>query len=168
MKKTAFLIIVLALASHLSFAQYIDVPNQTKTQLKSSNNMILGFINPNNFSIQNSFGMSYVSFGSGSASIASYTATLSYKIRDNMHLSADVSMQYSPFASLNSASTSMNKDFQNSLSGVNLSRVSFDYQPFKNMYISFNYYNLKNNLNSLYGNGYNGYYNNPFNRYSGF
>jgi hypothetical protein len=162
MRKTALLIIVFALASNLSFAQYVEVPNSTKTQLKSGNGLILGFINPKNFSIQNSFNMSFMSGGNASASVTSYTATLNYKIRDNMHLSADVTMQYSPFASINGASTSANKDFQNSFNGINLSRVSFDYQPFKNTYISFSYVNNKNNNywlsgNSLFNNRYYGF-----------
>ena len=158
MKKTAFLIVILALASNLSFAQFIEVPNKTKTQLKEQNSLILGFINPKNFSISHSFNMSYGSYGNTQVSMASYTATLSYLVRDNMKLSADVSMQYSPYASIGSNAAS-NRAFQNSLSGINLSRVSLDYKPFKDMSISINYYNMKNSNNWMFNNGfYNGYY----------
>jgi hypothetical protein len=78
-----------------------------------------------------------------------------------MKLSADVTMQYSPFASISGLSASGNREFQNSFTGINLSRVSLDYKPFKDMSISINYFNNKNNNNYwLYGNSLfnNGYY----------
>ena len=157
------LALAFAFTSNISFAQYIEVPNQT-TQLKNSNGLILGFINPKNFSIQHSFNMSYGSFGNEQVSLASYTATMTYIIRDNMKLSADVTMQYSPFASISGLSASGNRDFQNSFNGINLSRVSFDYKPVKNMFISINYFNNKNNNynywlynNSLFNNRYFGF-----------
>jgi hypothetical protein len=163
MRKTAILVLILALASNLSFAQFKEVPNKTRTQLKSSSSgLIFGFINPKNFSIEHSFNMSYASLGNNTqVSLASYTATLSYRIRDNMKISADVSMSYSPFASIGSSNATVNRDFQNSFNGLNLSRVSFDYKPSKNVYISLNYYNSKNSNMWMYDN-------NLYNRYYGF
>ena len=163
MRKTAILVLILALASNLSFAQFKEVPNKTRTQLKNtSSGLIFGFINPKNFSIEHSFNMSYASLGNNTqVSLASYTATLSYRIRDNMKISADVSMSYSPFASIGSSNATVNRDFQNSFNGLNLSRVSFDYKPSKNVYISLNYYNSKNSNMWMYDN-------NLYNRYYGF
>jgi hypothetical protein len=160
MKKIALIALTIALVSNFSFSQFKDIPAETKTKLKSgsSSGLILGFINPKNFSINHSFNMSMQSGGNTSVSLASYTATLSYKVLQNMNVSADVTMQYSPYASIGSGNPALNKDFQNSLNGINLSRVSLDYQPFKNMFISINYVNLKNNP-GLY---YNDYYNNRF------
>ncbi|MEO8514945.1 MAG: hypothetical protein ABI543_15410 [Ignavibacteria bacterium] len=158
MKKLSLIALILALVTGLSFSQFKEIPNKTKTQLKSgSNGLILGFINPKNFSITHSFDMSVQTGGNSSVSLASYTATMNYKILKNMNLSADVTMQYSPYASIGSNNPAINKDFQNSLNGINLSRVSLDYQPTKNMYISISYVNHKN---SLYG--YDNYYDNPF------
>lgn len=158
MKKLSLIAVILALVTGLSFSQFKEIPNKTKTQLKSgSNGLILGFINPKNFSITHSFDMSVQTGGNSSVSLASYTATMNYKILKNMNLSADVTMQYSPYASIGSNNPAINKDFQNSLNGINLSRVSLDYQPTKNMYISISYVNHKN---SLYG--YDNYYDNPF------
>ena len=160
MKKIAFLIVILALASNLSFAQFKEIPNKTRTQLKGQSSLILGFINPKNFSVTQSVNMSYGSFGGSQVSLASYTATLSYLVRDNMKLSADVTMQYSPYASIGS-NAAANKEFQNSFNGINLSRLSFDYKPFKDMTISFNYINMKNSNMWLYENSL-------YNRYNGF
>jgi hypothetical protein len=88
--------------------------------------------------------MSYQTSGNANVSLASYTATLSYKILDNLKISADVTAQYSPFASIGTNSV-LNTEFQNSFNGINLSRVSLDYRPFKNMYIHLDYVNNKNN-----------------------
>lgn len=159
MKKLALLVSIIALLTNISFSQFKDIPVETKTKLKSgsSGGLILGFINPKNFSISHSVNMSVISGGNTSVSLASYTATLSYQVLKNMHLSADVTMQYSPYASIGSNNPAINKDFQNSFNGINLSRVSLDYQPAKNMYISISYINLKNS-SYLYDN----YYNNRF------
>ena len=159
MKKLALLALTIALLTNFSFSQFKDIPVETKTKIKrgSSSGLILGFINPKNFSLSHSFNMSVMTGGSSSVSLASYTATLSYKVLKNMNLSADVTLQYSPYASIGSNNPAINKDYQNSLNGINLSRVSLDYQPFKNMYISINYVNLKNSP-YLYDN----YYNNRF------
>ncbi len=159
MKKISLIAVIIALVTGISFSQFKEIPNKTKTQLKSgSSGLILGFINPKNFSLTHSFNMSVQTGGNSSVSLTSYTATMNYKILKNMNLSADVTMQYSPYASIGSNNPAINKDFQSSLNGINLSRVSFDYQPTKNMFINISYINQKNNL---YGYG-NNYYNNPF------
>lgn len=158
MKKLALTAVILALVTGISFSQFKEIPGKTKTKLKSGNGMILGFINPKNFSISHSFGMSVMTGGNTSVSLASYTATMNYKILKNMNLSADVTMQYSPYASIGSNNPAINKDFQNSLNGINLSRVSLDYQPTKDMIISINYFNQKGNYYG-YDNYHNGYYN---------
>jgi hypothetical protein len=160
MKKLSLIAVILALVTGLSFSQFKEIPNKTRTQLKSgSSGLILGFINPKNFSISHSFNMNVMTGGNTSVSLASYTATMNYKILKNMNLSADVTMQYSPYASIGSNNPAINKDFQNSLNGINLSRVSLDYQPTKNMYISINYINQKN-YNPYWSD--NNYYNNPY------
>jgi hypothetical protein len=142
--KNILLILPVIIITTVSNAQFKDIPYETKTKLKS-NNLILGFINPKNFSINHTFSMSYGTYGDASVSLASYTATLSYQILKNLNISADVTMQYSPFAKIGSQSNAFNKEFQNSFNGINLSRVSLNYRPFKNMFISIDYYNIKNN-----------------------
>jgi len=143
--------------SNTVYSQFKEIPKETQTKLKSGG-LILGFINPKNFSLQHSVNLSYVTFGNSSVSLASYTATMSYKILKNLKLSADVTMQYSPFASLGSNNSVLNKDFQNSFNGLNLSRVSLEYKPAENMFINIDYINNSNN-NYLYDNYYNRYWN---------
>ncbi|MGH2574495.1 MAG: hypothetical protein ACRDFC_02220 [Ignavibacteria bacterium] len=144
MKKIFLILIISIVLIQLSYSQYKDIPAETRTKLKNGN-MFLGFLNLKNLSLTHSFNISYVTFGGNSVSLTSYTGTISYKFLDNISLSADLTMQYSPFASLGSASSSINRDFQNSLSGIYLSRVSLDYKPAKNVYINLQYRNLKYN-----------------------
>lgn len=144
MKKILLILPVIMIMTTFSEAQFKDIPYETKTKLKT-NNLIFGFINPKNFSISHTINMTYATMGDASVSLASYTATLSYQILKNLNISADVTMQYSPFATLGSSNSVLNKDFQNSFNGINLSRVSLNYHPFKNMFISIDYINNKNN-----------------------
>lgn len=161
MKKISLVLIALIISTTVSFAQFKDIPAETKTKLKS-NNLIFGFINPKNFSMEHTVNVSFQSYGNSSVSLTSYTNTMSYKILDNMRVSADITMQYSPFASISGASPLVNKDFQNSFNGINLSRVSLEYKPLKNLYINVNYVNMKNNY-------WMDNYNNPWGYYgSGF
>jgi hypothetical protein len=142
------------------YAQYKEIPKETQIKLKSGNGLILGFINPKNFSINHSVNLQYVNMGSASFSLASYTATLNYDVMKNLRVSADVTMQYSPYANLGIGNSALNKDFQNSLNGINLSRVSLEYQPVKNMFINIDYVN-NNNLylyDNYYYNRFWGYY----------
>lgn len=162
MRKISIILIILALTGSLSFTQYKDIPYDTKVKLQN-NNLILGFINPKNFSLTHSFNLSYQTFGSGSYSIASYTGTLSYKVLKNLNVSADITMQYSPFASISGNTPGMNNDLQKSLSGVYLSRLSLNYQPAKNMFINIEYINNKNY--NWFNNYYNDYY---FSRFGGY
>ena len=146
MKRTYLILTLLFIMGSGQFlsAQFKEVPYETRTKLKS-NKLIFGFINPKNFSLTHHLSASYQTFGGNSVSLTSYTGTLSYRILDNLKLSADVTMQYSPFASV-SSNSAFNREFQNSLAGVYLSRVSLDYKPFRDIYIHFDYVNRNSGL----------------------
>jgi hypothetical protein len=153
MRKISFIILLLAIIANISYSQYKEVPYETKMKLKNNNGLILGFINPANFSLTHSFNVSYINQGNTSVSLTSYTGTLTYKVLKNLSVSADVTMQYSPYASFGS-NPALNKEFQSSFNGISLSRVTLDYRPFKDMFIHFDYVNNKNG----YYNPYNSFY----------
>jgi hypothetical protein len=134
------------------YAQFKEIPKETKLKLKSGNGLILGFINPKNFSINHSVNMQFVSSGNSSLSLASYTATLNYQFLKNLNVSADVTMQYSPYASLGLNNSVLDKDYQKSFNGINLSRVSLQYRPAENMFINIDY--IDNSNLYLYDNYY--------------
>lgn len=152
MKK--YLLVFAIIITSLANAQFKDPVFPTETPkdgiTDNSSNLILGFINPSNFSMHHSFGMSYSSFGGEGISLATYTNSMMYKFADNMNLQVDASFVTSPYSSFG-------KDFNKSIQGFYISRAAFNYKPWDDVSISVQYRNLPNS-----------YYYNPFNRYGGF
>lgn len=161
MRKITFIWIILAVFVNVSLSQFIGIPDDTKKEIQN-NHLILGFLNPKNLSFHSTINMSYNTYGGVSYSLASYTGTLAYKLRDNMNVSADITMQYAPFANLGTNDLAANKNFQNYLSGINLSRLSFNWAPAKNFFINFSY------INNKFGNYFNGFDNYYYSRFFGY
>ncbi len=151
MKKYLFALIVLISIS--INAQFKDPAFETEKPkdgiMNNSSNSLFGFINPDNFSMHHSFGLSYSTFGGQGMSLATYTNSMMYKFSDKMNVQLDASFVTSPYSSLG-------KDFQNSIQGVYISRAAFSYRPWDDVSISIQYRNIPN------------YYYDPFNRYNGF
>ncbi|MFZ2323149.1 MAG: hypothetical protein WAV89_05560 [Ignavibacteriaceae bacterium] len=164
-----YILIALFLVSVSVNAQFKD---QGLTQESPSDGIInkssgsfLGFINPENFSMHHSFGLSYSTFAGQGVSLATYTNSMMYKFSDNMNVQLDASFITSPYSSLG-------KDFQNSLQGIYISKAAFNYKPWDDVSISVQYRSYPNYLyspynrygnfgNSFYG-GFTGYENDPF------
>ncbi|HEX2786327.1 MAG TPA: hypothetical protein VHP32_00340 [Ignavibacteria bacterium] len=125
---------------------------------KNTNNLILGIFNPNNFSMKHSLNFSMVSSKYGNISIASYTNSLNYKINDKLNVRADITMQYSPFASSQFGS-SYSQMLRDDLNGISLSRLDVDYKVADNAFIRVQF----RNMNSYQMDDY--YYNPFYNRY---
>lgn len=151
MKKYLFASIVLISIS--INAQFKDPVFETEKPkdgiMNNSSNSFLGFINPDNFIMHHSFGLSYSTFGGQGMSLANYTNSMMYKFSDKMNVQLDASFVTSPYSSLG-------KDFQNSIQGIYVSRAAFNYRPWDDVSISIQYRNIPN------------YYYDPFNRYNGF
>lgn len=160
-RKIVFTLIMSFLILNLSYGQYKRIEDKDKSELnRSTNNLILGIFNPNNFSMKHSFQVSMLSTKYGYVSITSYINTLNYKFADNISLSADVKLQYSPFVN-SSHGTDYANQLQKDLTGLTLSRLSFDYKISDAAYLKFEYRNLDG---SYY---YDDFYN-PFSRYDNF
>lgn len=159
MKKIFAVLAVIVLTSQLSFAQFKKYDDK-KPSYKGSN-LLLGFINPNNFTMKHSFNVSMMTTAYGNVSLTSYINSMNYRISNKLDISADVKFQYSPFASSNFGSTYATS-LQNNLSGISLSRASLNYKISDNAFINFEYRNVDesdyfgNNYNPFYS-GYNGY-----------
>ncbi|MBS1513985.1 MAG: hypothetical protein JSS63_03065 [Bacteroidetes bacterium] len=153
-----FLIVVLSLVIiNTGFSQFKPIETKKNPYASTTGNLILGFFNPKNFSMSHSFNVSMLSSSYGNISLTTYTNSMNYKFNDKLSVSADVSMQYSPFASSvhgASYSNQMQKDF----SGVFLSRASVDYKISDNSYLKFEYRNLQNDPYGYYNPFYNGIY----------
>lgn len=161
MKRLIAVLILIIITSNFSIAQYkgddSKNPNSLKPYNKSSNNLILGFINPNNFTMNHSFNVSMMSTSYGNVSLTSYINTMNYRISDRFNLSADVKMQYSPFASSN-LGPSYATSLQNNLNGIFLSRASLNYRL--SDYSSINVEYRRIDESDYYNNYYNPFYNN--------
>ena len=149
MKKLLFILILTA--SIISFAQFKDQVTQQPSVhdglIKNNTpSLVLGFLNPNNFSMHHSFNLSYSAFGNNGVALGVYTNSMIYKFADNLNIGADISLVNSPYSSFG-------KDFTNQINGLYLTRASLNYKPWENFTI-----NVQYNRNPL------GYYN----PYSGF
>ena len=157
MKKTIIIVILCVFAFSGAYPQYKNNDRPINT---STNNLILGIFNPKNFSMKQSFQVSMLSSRFGNISVTSYVNSLEYRFSDKLNVSADVKLQYSPYAS-----SSFGKDYssqlQNDLNGLTLSRLSLDYKISDNSSFRFEFRKLDG---TDYYNGYgNPYYNNFYN-----
>ncbi|MFA4924828.1 MAG: hypothetical protein WC557_11595 [Ignavibacteriaceae bacterium] len=148
MKK--ILLIILVSASLTGFAQFKD-KNIFKPSIQEgmiNNNapaLLLGFINPENFSMSHSYSMSYTTSGSNGLALGVYTNSMRYKFADNFNVQVDASLVHSPYSSFG-------KNYQNQLSGIYLSSAQLNYQPWKDFNISFQYRNIPGGMyNDFYG-----------------
>ncbi len=161
MKNVIAILIVMTALSGLSMAQYKGYDDKGPSSYNTSGNLLLGFINPKNFTMNHSFNVSMVNSGTGSVSLTSYVNSMNYSFSRKLNVSADVKVQYSPYAS-SSLGTGYSSALQKNLSGIFLSRASLNYQISDNAFINLEYRNLDgtdyyNNYWNPYNNGYNGF-----------
>lgn len=123
MKKILLLVL---LSSTIAFAQYRDDSSQ-KINIKESivnhspSNFFLGFLNPENFTMHHSIGMSYSSFGGQGVALGVYTNSMNFKFSDDLNLQVDASIVNTPY-------NSFGDDFTNQLNGIYLSRAALNYK----------------------------------------
>jgi len=134
--KKLVVIIALALCTGI-FAQFREQIDSQPTihdgLIKNTvPSLVLGFINPNNFSMKHSVNLSYSAFGNQGIALGVYTNTMMYKFTDKLNISADVSLVNSPY-------NSFGKDFANQLNGIYLSRAELNYQPWENFSVNVQY-----------------------------
>ena len=147
MKK--YILILLLLAASVSQAQYRDdanKPTNVRGGIVNNNSFgsFLGFINPDNFSMHHSFGLSYSAFGGiGGMAMGVYTNSMAYKFSDKLNLETDISVVNSPY-------NSFDKDFSKQINGVYLSRVQMTYKPTDNINIILQYRQLPGGFYSPY------------------
>jgi hypothetical protein len=138
MKKITALIIILILFSNTSYSQFKGYNDKGPSYNSSTGNLILGFINPKNFTMNHSFNVSMMNTSYGNVSLTSYINSMNYKISSKLDISADVRIQYSPFASSNLGPAYTNS-LQNNLNGISLSSASLNYKISDNAFINVQY-----------------------------
>ncbi len=131
--------------------------------LAKPSSSLFGFLSSDNFHMHQSYSMSYSTFGNQGLALGVYTNSMSYDFSKNLNVQLDASIVQSPYSTLGS-------DFQKRISGIYLSRAAVNYQPWKDVSISFQYSRLPYNYYSpysYYGGLGNGFYsglgsNDPF------
>lgn len=151
MKKALLFLILISTAL---FGQFKDQLNNGSSihdgLIKSETpSMILGFINPSNFSMHHSYSLSYSGFSGGGMALGVYTNSMAYKFTDNLNVQVDASIVNSPY-------NSFGKDFTNQINGIYLSRAQLNYRPTENMNINIQYRSYPAGV-SPYGYGGYGY-----------
>jgi hypothetical protein len=164
MKKVLFITMLVILAVSFSFAQFkseLDNKNVGMPQiLKSNDNTVLGFINPENFSMKHSYSMSYNSLAGMALGV--YTNTMSYKFNENLNIEADISLAHAGLGSYSKA-------LADQLTGLYLSRAEINYRPYDNFIIqlryerpTYPYYGYYNPFYGYYSRYGSRYYDDPF------
>jgi len=161
MKKLAILILVLFSVSGYAQFKGPGFPTESIKDgiVNNQSSPLFGFLNSENFQMKHSFSMSYSAFGNEGLALGVYTNSMLYRFADNLDVQADVSFVNSPYSTFS-------KEFQNSLSGIYLSRAAINYKPWNDVFITVQYRNLPNNYYYPYGGYYRGgfsnWYDNPF------
>jgi hypothetical protein len=138
-RKISLIFTIVFFVSGVSSAQVITGTEKNKDLNPGSGNLILGFFNPKNLTMNHSFQMStFLSPGGNNVTLTSYINSLNYKVSDRFNVSADVKMQYAPFAS-SQFGPKHASIVQENLSGMFLSRASIDYKLSENSHIRFEY-----------------------------
>ncbi len=143
--------------SVLTFGQFKGESNQlpdlrSKIVTNYNSSFLLGFLNMKNLNMNNSFTMSYSSFGGHGLALGVFVNTLSYKLNNKMDFQLQTSIVNTPYSSFGSR-------FAKDLNGIYIRRAQFNYRPTKNTFISVQF---SNDPTRYLNRGFYGSYYNPF------
>ncbi len=117
---------------------------------------ILGFINPDNFSMNHSFSLSYSAFGGNGLALGVYTNQLNYAFSNKLNLQIETSIVNSPYSTFGDK-------FSKQINGVYLSKAQLDYSPSKDLHFSIQFRHSPFGYYNPYG--YSSFYYDPFSHY---
>jgi hypothetical protein len=159
MKKLLCMVIIYIITQTLVFSQYkTDLEqkdNVYESLTKSSPSLILGFFNPENFTMKHSYSFVYSMFGSSGIGLGTYTNSMAYKFADNLNAKVDLSVTHSPFGSYN-------KNLTDKFTGIYLDRAEINYKPWENVHVQVQYRQLPSYLYYSPYSAYSSRYYNPF------
>ena len=140
---------------HQSSAQFKRTPdNEPKVSdsfiKPETDSDFLGFFNPDNFKMRQSYSMSYTAMGRQGLALGMYTNSMMYRFSNTVDAQVDVSLQHSPYSTFD-------QRLQNSLTGVFLNRAAIDYRPSDNMLLRVSYEKIPFGLYGMYGGMYGPY-----------
>jgi hypothetical protein len=138
MIKKYFLVLFL-FTSAISFAQFKgddSKPIDINSGILNDNPVgsLFSFINPENFSMNHSFGMSYSSFGNNGFALGVYTNIISYEFSEEVNFQINTSFVNSPYSTLG-------ENFTNSINGVYIDNARINYYPSDKFKVSLQFSN---------------------------
>lgn len=130
MKPLLFSVMIALIACGTVSAQFKtkmdQEPSVSQSLVRSDDGgFLFGLFDPGRLKMNQSFSMSYQTFGRQGLALGMYTNSLSYQVSDPLSVQMDVSLIHSPYSSLGG-------DFAKSLSGIYLTRAELDYRPSEN------------------------------------
>ena len=135
-KNIAALLVLFLTTTLVSFAQFRGMeprnPSVQEGVVKPTNNFLFGIFNPDQFQMNHSVSMSYLTAGGQNIGVTMYTNSMRYQIAAPLSVRADVSMVFSPFSSFGSS-------FSREISGIYLNRAQIDYQPSESFRMTLQY-----------------------------
>ncbi|MBL7013055.1 MAG: hypothetical protein ISR83_01420 [Candidatus Marinimicrobia bacterium] len=137
MQRIKHIIGISTLLGSLAFSQFISqIPSQTlPTNLNGEmDQSSIGFLNSNRFDMNHGFSVSMLNVGGQNMSMAAYTNQISYWAKDNLKLTANISLMQSTLPQLNQ----MNSSLDNTQIGFG---ASLDYKLSDHSHFSINFQN---------------------------
>jgi hypothetical protein len=133
-------ILVLTHASTTAYAQFRperagEPSRSTMEAMVSEPSWVSELFNPDRWSTRQTYSFSYSQFGGASIGLTSFTNSFIFKAAENVRVSADVAMIYSPFSSFGGQSSK-------ALNGIYLSNAQLDWQLDDKTYLQIQYSGL--------------------------
>jgi len=146
MKK--YLFILSFFAATVSFAQFKDDQSKhidIRNGILNDNPMgsLFNFIDPSNFSMGHTFGMSYSTFGKNGMALGVYTNRIAYAFSEQFDIEVNTSFVNSPYNTLGDS-------FTKSINGVYIDNARINYNPSDKFNISLQYSNSPLGYNNRY------------------
>ncbi|MBL1212097.1 MAG: hypothetical protein HND52_01955 [Ignavibacteriae bacterium] len=153
------ILVLLLITSSICFGQFREELERPKDVRGGITNdappsLMLGFFNPENFTMNHAFNLSYTAFGGHGVSLGVYTNSMIYKFNEDLDIQVDASLVTSPY-------NTFGNNFSDQISGFYLSRAQLNYRPTENSNISIQFrqipygygnpYGYSNYRNSYYG-----------------
>jgi len=126
--------------SQKSFSVLTEKEDFNSKSLYGNSSSGFSFLQPNRFSMHQSYSVSFMSSGAGSASSGLYLNTLSYRLANPLTLSADLGF-YTPISSTFPGSRQNTLISQGGGSSVVLPRVGLEYRPNENFSMNLEIFN---------------------------
>ncbi|MBN1638258.1 MAG: hypothetical protein JW866_04790 [Ignavibacteriales bacterium] len=138
--------------SGILFSQYKEDANKpvdfsVNFSEENGSSLLLGFINPNNFSMRHTFSMSYSTFGNHGIALGVYTNRMQYNFNDDLSIQADVSFVNSPYSSFGD-------EFANQINGVYLTRAQLKYKISENSKLTLQFNQIPPGFYNPYNSSY--------------